>query len=115
PDSNTDSFSGQMDFVGLGVYCFYDMGDMLARLVEHGGLLCDPILAQSVLGLYEQAVVGCVSGDDWMMGEHPDATGLTIYAPFRKTTYEVSITNYSTVLFTKDTMWDEFMAEISWT
>ena len=43
-----------------------------------------------------------------------DATGLSIYVPFRKSEYEISSQTYGQTLFTQETMWDEFMSEVSW-
>ena len=106
PELNTESFSGSMDFVGLTVFTLYDVGDLTSRLIKNGSLLCSPETAAYVNELYSEAILACVHGDNYHMGEHPDATGLTLHLPYRD---RDNYNEYKGTLFAKDTMWDEFL------
>ncbi|MCK4717625.1 MAG: hypothetical protein KAT70_03060 [Thermoplasmata archaeon] len=89
----------------------YDLGDLANRLAEHGGLLCNPTTAGRVSTLLDQCVVACAHGEDFRMGEHPDATGMTIYMPYRSTNYNAL---YDSTRFAGDTTWNEVLREVTW-
>ena len=108
---NTESFSGQMDFIGLATFTMYDLGDFVNRLADNGALLCSAETARSVKERLDNVVVACVHGDSEAAGEHPDAHGLSVYLPYRGTEYQP---DYEFTRFAQDSMWDEFLREIDW-
>ncbi len=111
PEQNTETFSGQSDFIRLGIYYFYDLGDFVDRLIEFGNRLCSKETAMEFKDLFESVVVACTHGDDAKLGEHPDAHGLDVYLPYRNGKYD---TRYDETKITQDTLWDEFLNEIPW-
>ena len=111
PDMCTESFSGQLDFVGLATFPLYDLGDFVRRLADGGNLLCSQENATRVAELLDDVVVGFVHGNRSQAGEHPDAHGLSIYIPFRSSEY---MEEYENTLFAEDTLWDEFLKKVPW-
>jgi hypothetical protein len=109
PDFNTESFHGQLELQANSPFKLYDVGDFLDRLIEHGDLLCSPDTAKQAKILYDDVIVGCIHGDNSKIGEHPDASGMNVYIPYRARN---SLNQYSSTRLAQDTMWDEFLSEI---
>ncbi|MCK4718938.1 MAG: hypothetical protein KAT70_09735, partial [Thermoplasmata archaeon] len=103
---SSESFSGQLDFIGLGSYTNYD----LYSLAEHFGttFMTDAIqnAVSDVLAGVEEAVLVETHGDNKMEGDHPEAHGLAIYFPLRSDEYNEK---YEDTAFAEDTAWDEFI------
>jgi hypothetical protein len=111
PEENTESFSGQSDYIGLGLYYNYDLGDFVTRLIEHGDFFCNPETAEEFLTVYDNYIINIVHGEDFTKGEHPDATGSNIYIPYRNGKYK---SEYDGLILSEDTMWDEFLKIVPW-
>lgn len=112
PETTTESFTAQSDFIGLGIYYLYDLGDFVERLIEYGDQLCGKETAQEFLEAFSELVVECTHGDNAMLGEHPDAHGLDIYFPYRNGKYD---NRYDETALAQDTLWDDFLKEVPWT
>jgi len=112
PDMNTESFSGQMDFIGVSQFTLYDLGDFTERLSTEPQMpLCSAGVTDLVMQELDRVVVGCVHGDGSNQGEHPDAHGLTIYIPYRSSEYQES---YESTRFARESSWDEFIKAVPW-
>lgn len=111
PELNTESFSGELDFIGMATYTIYDLGDLVDRLIDYGSLLCSEGTAREVKNRLDDVIVGCVHGNDRTLGEHPDAHGLSIYIPYRMTEYMPS---YESTRFAQESLWDEFLKDVNW-
>ena len=105
---NTESFSGQMDFVGLGTMTVYDLGDFAYRLSTYGYLLCDQDQAAQLEEKVNHAVLHLRHGDNRAGGQHTDAHGLSIFIPYRGMEYQAA---YGQTRLAQDTMWDEFLQD----
>ncbi|UCH88070.1 MAG: hypothetical protein JSV49_07325, partial [Thermoplasmata archaeon] len=110
PEFNTESFHGQLEVMANSNFKLYDLGDFLYRLGEHGDLLCSSETANEAKRCYDEFIVGCVHGDDAKIGEHPDATGMNVYIPYRARN---ALDEYASTKLAQDTMWDEFLSEVS--
>jgi hypothetical protein len=111
PDFNTESFHGQLEVWANSPFKLYDLGDFLDRLLEYGDRLCFKETAKQAKILYQEVIVGCVHGDDAKIGEHPDASGLNVYIPYRTLNY---LDEYASTRLAQDTMWDDFLNEVGW-
>jgi hypothetical protein len=109
-DLNTESFSAQMDWIGVATYTNYDLYDFAYMLtkISAGALRTD--LAEDVMDGVEDVIMACRNVDD--TGGHPDAHGVSIYIPYRSTTYDPE---YEEIRFSQDTSWDEFLKAVQWT
>jgi hypothetical protein len=112
PDRCTETFTGCSAFMARTPFKMFDVGDFLQRLYDHGDRLCDPETAEAALEAYRELIAGNVHGDNWLAGEHPDATGLSIYIPYQVRSFYLE--EYRTTRFAQDTHWDEFLAEVPW-
>lgn len=99
---NTQSFSGQLDFIGLSYFPIYDLYDFAYEISN----VMDVKSANDVMDAVENAVVKETHGNDASNGEHPDAHGLSIYLPQRATEYD---DRYENLDFAKNTGWDVFL------
>ena len=110
PDNSSgmlsESFSGQLDWMGAASYTNFDLYDFCEKL-ETAPILngVDAYTAEVKKGVTD-AVVAEHHGTDATAGEHPNAHGLSIYVPWRKSEYNSA---YEGTLFAKDTSWDEFI------
>lgn len=111
PEHNTESFTGQRDFLGGGYMHYYDLYDFVYRLSEHGDLLCNKTTATTFLELLDEMIVSSVHGENFLIGEHPDAHGVDIFLPYRNKQYN---SNYDLILVSEETMWDDFLKEVCW-
>ncbi len=112
PDEmHTESFSAQMDWIGLSIYTNYDLYDFAYMLTKAtAGTLRNSQKAQEVMRLVDEVVMiyRCI---DQHPG-HPDARGISIYIPYRSSTYNAE---YEEIQFAQDTQWDEFLKSVTWT
>lgn len=107
-DMHTESFSGQMDWIGIAVYTNYDLYDLAYMLTKpSAGTLRTPIATDVMRGI-----------DDLVLllrkvenGGHPDAHGVSIYIPYRSASYN---SQYQDIMFARDTNWDEFLRAVHW-
>lgn len=112
PETCTQAFSGQPDWLGLGTFTNYDLIDLVDQLAK-----CDlhELCEQSTLDAVRAAAEACIlaerHGTDASQGHHVDAHGMSIYLPYRSEEYRAS---YETRAFAMDTSWDEFLRTIIW-
>ncbi|MEM3341389.1 MAG: clostripain-related cysteine peptidase [Thermoplasmata archaeon] len=101
----SESFSGQLDYLGQGTYTLYDLVDLMINIVR--AFPYNSALKTSVETLVlasKECILWSRCGTDPYAGEHPDAHGLSIYFPVRGNEYRPS---YEDLKFSKDTQWDE--------
>jgi hypothetical protein len=105
----TESFSGQLDHIGLGSFTNYDLYDFALQVsMKPLGLDAE---AAAVMAAAEEAVLAEVHGTNTADGEHPDAHGISVYIP--QTTNEYNDA-YELIDFAADTSWDEFIKAYWW-
>ncbi|MEA3559875.1 MAG: clostripain-related cysteine peptidase, partial [Candidatus Thermoplasmatota archaeon] len=107
----TEYFSHQMEWVGYNaVYTNYDVYDFAYQLSKAS--------AGTLRSSHAQTIMNAV--DDLMLlyrrtmddGGHPDAHGVSIYIPYRSSSYNSA---YEDIQFAEDTQWDEFIRAVHWT
>jgi hypothetical protein len=102
PDElNTESFSGQMDWIGVSTYTNYDLYDLAYMLTK---ATAGPLRTSVASSVMDGRKVDSGSG-------HPDAHGISIYLPYRSSEYNIQ---YEETMFAKDTQWDEFLKAVHW-
>lgn len=110
PSLYTEYFSHQMDWAGLSTYCNFDVYDFAYQLSK--------VSAGTMRSSHSDEVMTAVK--DLVMlhrnidaeGGHPDAHGVSIYLPYRSSSY---MTEYEDIQFCQDTEWDEFITAVHWT
>jgi len=110
PDEmNTESFSAQMDWIGVSTYTNYDLYDLAYMLSKPTAGSLRTTAADEVMSGIEQTILVLRKTDD--TGGHPDAHGISIYLPYRSTEYSAE---YEQTAFATDTSWDEFINAVHW-
>ncbi|MCD6383970.1 MAG: hypothetical protein J7L88_05865 [Thermoplasmata archaeon] len=112
PEYNTQSFSGQMDWLGLATFTNYDLKDFAIQIEKSGAFpkLDEGVILKNIKSLVDATVMEVRHGTDPSKGEHPDAHGISIWLPFRRNEYRDS---YEECLLAQDTAWDEFLLDLS--
>ena len=111
PEYNTESFSGENELLGVSFYSFFDIVDFVHRLGMYGQNLCSHEALLEVEVAIGDVVMDYTCGDDYLVGEHPDAHGIHVYIPCRGTEYR---DEYDFTSFAADTNWDEFLKSVYW-
>ncbi len=101
----TQRFSGGYDFFGYSYYPFIDLYDFCKHLKQWSWNRDIKNQAQQIMDLVESCVLFNHHGKWKIVGEHPDAHGLSIYFPYRKNLY---MDRYQETSFAQDTFWDEW-------
>ena len=110
-DYCTQSFSGQPDFIGQGTFVNYDLLDLIDQLDKCDIYeLCQEATLDAVRVAHSAAVIKERHGTDEAQGHHVDAHGLSIWFPYRSTSYRAS---YEDISFALDTSWDEFIRAVN--
>ncbi len=112
PDElHTESFSGQMDWIGLSTYTNYDLWDLAYMLTKStAGTMRSTTNAKRVMELVDETIILLRNTDE--SGGHADAHGISIYLPYRSSEYN---SDYEDIRFAQDTGWDEFIKAVQWT
>ncbi len=105
----TESYSGQLDHIGLGSFTNYDLYDFALQI--SGKPLGLEAQARAVMDAVEEAVLAEVHGTDVNEGEHPDSHGISIYIPQTANEYNEK---YDETDLAQDTSWDEFLKAYWW-
>ncbi|MGA1849098.1 MAG: clostripain-related cysteine peptidase [Thermoplasmatota archaeon] len=106
----TEYFSHQMEWVGDAVYTNYDVYDFAYQLSKlSAGPLRSSVSDEIMKGVDDLIMLFRNTLDD---GGHPDAHGVSIYIPYRSSSYNPA---YEDVEFARDTQWDEFIRAVHWT
>ncbi|MCK5772228.1 MAG: hypothetical protein KAH57_00420, partial [Thermoplasmata archaeon] len=110
-DLHTESFSGQMDWIGLSTYANYDLWDLAYMLTKStAGTMRSTTNARRVMELVDETIILLRNTDE--AGGHADAHGISIYLPYRSSEYN---SDYEDIKFAQDTSWDEFIKAVKWT
>lgn len=106
-----ESYSGQLDFIGIATYTNYDLYDFTEKLEPLFGMSDVSSACQDVYDAVDQAVVAETHGSNALEGDHVNSHGLAIYFPQRETEYNAK---YDYIDFAQETSWDEFIKEYWW-
>ncbi|MCK5562272.1 MAG: hypothetical protein KAJ51_16855 [Thermoplasmata archaeon] len=106
-----ESYSGQLDFIGIATYTNYDLYDFAEKLEPLFGMSDVQSACQDVYDAVDQAVVAETHGSNALEGDHVNSHGLAIYFPQRETEYNAK---YDYIDFAQETSWDEFIKEYWW-
>jgi hypothetical protein len=107
----TEYFSHQMEWVGYGaVYTNYDIFDFAYQLSKASAGTLRSSHAQDVMNGVEDLIM--LYRNTIEDGGHPDAHGVSIYIPYRSSSYNSA---YEEIQFAQDTEWDEFIKSVHWT
>lgn len=104
---HAQSFSGGYDIVGINYYPpIIDVYDIAVKLREHTRSLRVQLTARKLMQAVDDAVIYNRYGSFEVLGQHPDAHGISVYWPIYQKTYD---STYQTLSFAQDTQWDEFL------
>jgi len=102
----SESFSGQLDWIGASSYTNFDLYDFCDKLETAPILNGVKAYTAEVKKAIPDVIFAEHHGTDATAGEHPNAHGISIYVPFRRSEYNEK---YESIMFAKDTSWDEFI------
>ena len=108
-DYHTESFSAQMDWIGISTYTNYDLYDFALMLGKPSAGALRTDVSEDVMEGVEKTIMLYRNVDD--TGGHPDAHGISIYIPYRSSEYN---RDYEDIQFARDTQWDEFIKAVHW-
>jgi len=106
---HTESFSGQLDWIGISTYTNYDLHDLAYMLTKATAGTLRTQIASDVMEGVDSSIMLCRKVESG--SGHPDAHGISIYIPYRSSEYN---SQYEETLFAKDTQWDEFIKAVHW-
>ncbi len=106
-----ESYSGQLDFIGIASYTNYDLYDFAEKLEPLFGMADVQSACQDIYNAVDEAVVAETHGTNALDGDHVNSHGLAIYFPQRESEYNAQ---YEHIDFALETSWDEFIQEYWW-
>ncbi len=106
----TEYFSHQMEWIGQATYTNYDVYDLAYQLSKATAGTIRSSYSQEVMDAVEDLVI--MYRNTYEDGGHPDAHGVSIYLPYRSSSYNPA---YEDIQFCQDTQWDEFIKSVYWT
>jgi len=109
PSLYTEYFSHQMDWAGYSTYCNFDVYDFAYQLSKASAGTLRSSFADEIMEGVENLVMLHRNVD--AEGGHPDAHGVSIYIPYRSSSYMPA---YEDIQFCQDTQWDEFINSVHW-
>jgi hypothetical protein len=109
-DLYTEYFSHQMEWIGQATYTNYDIYDFAYQLSKPTAGTLRSSHSGEVMDAVEDLVM--LFRNTYEDGGHPDAHGVSIYLPYRSSSYNPA---YGEIQFCKDTQWDEFIRSVHWT
>lgn len=108
-DYHTESFSAQMDWMGIASFTNYDLWDFAYMLTKSSAGTLKTSTAGEVMDGVGNVIMVYRNVDE--PGGHPDAHGISIYIPYRTPEYNPL---YEETMFAQDTQWDEFIQSVHW-
>lgn len=109
PKLYTEYFSHQMDWIGQATYTNYDIYDFAFQLSKPTAGTLRSSHSQDIMNAVEDLVM--LYRNTYEDGGHPDAHGVSIYLPYRSSSYNPT---YGDIKFSQDTQWDEFINSVHW-
>jgi hypothetical protein len=106
----TEYFSHQMEWIGQATYTNYDIYDFAYQLSKPTAGTIRSSHSRAVMDAVENLVI--MFRNTYEDGGHPDAHGISIYLPYRSSSYNPA---YEDIMFSQDTRWDEFIKSVHWT